>query len=66
MRKPPFDDEAKRRELLKRLNEIEGVNFPADAITKRPPIALQLLSDDGRLTKLLQAIDWFVDEVRKS
>ncbi len=33
--KPPFDDEAKRLLLLEKLNAIQGVNIPRDAITRR-------------------------------
>ena len=66
MRKPPFDDQAKRRELLRRLNEIDGVRLPADALSERPSIPLQVLSDDARRTKLLQVMEWFVAEVRKA
>jgi hypothetical protein len=32
--RPPFDDEAMRRELRDRLNEISGVDIPADALSR--------------------------------
>ena len=38
MRRPPFDDLDLRRELLRRLNEVPGVSFADDAITRRPSI----------------------------
>src|SRR5205085_364272 len=34
--RPPFDDEAKRAELLHRLNEIPGVSFTSDRIRGMP------------------------------
>lgn len=63
--RPPFDDEAKRRELLRRLNEIEGVNFAENAISRRPKIPLSVLSDDARMKKFLGALDWFASQVRE-
>lgn len=36
-RKPPFDEESKRRELLKLLNDIPGIDVPADTVTGRRP-----------------------------
>ncbi len=34
----PFDNESKRLELLRRLNEIPGIVISPEAITKRPNI----------------------------
>ena len=42
--KPPFEEESKRLELLSRLNAIDGVSIPADAITRRPAIPLAVLA----------------------
>ena len=64
--KPPFDSEQKRIELLNKLNAIDGVNLPPDAITKRPSIQLSVLAVPGRLDKLLAVYDWFIEEVRKT
>ena len=50
---PPFDDESLRLELLRRLNEMTGVNIPADKITKHPTIPLGLLKDDDVMEQLL-------------
>ncbi len=62
----PFDDEPKRLEYLRRLNEIDGVSIPATAIAGRPRIKLADLERDGRMNALLSALDWFYDEVRSS
>ena len=62
--KPPFDDESKRMELRRRLNEITGVDLPADKITKRPSISLSTLKEEAALKQCLEALNWFVEEVK--
>jgi hypothetical protein len=63
--RPPFDGDAKRREWLHRLNEIEGVNFAENAISRRPKILLSVLSDEARMKKFLGALDWFASQARE-
>lgn len=60
----PFVNEAKREELLHRLNEITGVNLPADRITGRPSFPLSALNDEAALKQFLEVLDWFVQEVK--
>ena len=62
--KPPFDSEDKRRQLLAKLNAIEGISLPKDAITRRPSIALGTLRDESVLQQFLQVFDWVVEEIR--
>jgi hypothetical protein len=62
--RPPFNDEAKRHELLEKLNRSPGVDIAADAITVRPRILLSTLNDDAALTHFLDALGWFVEEVK--
>ena len=62
--RPPFDSEAKRRELLGRLNTIEGVSIPEDAIARRPSIPLAVFADETRLAKFLKVYEWFVQEIQ--
>jgi hypothetical protein len=64
--RPPFDDEAKRQELRNRLNQIPGVDIPADALALRPRILLASLTDQAALDKFLEVLDWFVKEVKAS
>jgi hypothetical protein len=64
--KPPFDDEARRGEWLQRLNAVEGLSFPQDAMDRYPSIAMTTLSDETRLKAFLGAMDWFVAELRAS
>ncbi|MDQ3830656.1 MAG: hypothetical protein M3361_15405 [Candidatus Tectomicrobia bacterium] len=63
-RKPPFEEEAKRREVLRRLNAIDGVSIPPDAITRRPAIPLAVVAEAERLTEFLGVFEWFIHEVQ--
>jgi hypothetical protein len=58
MRRGPFNDEANRIELLKRLNELPGVSIPQDAITKYPSIKLSLLQEAKVLARFIEVLDW--------
>jgi len=58
--KPPFDDEGRRQELLRRLNEIPGVEFPPDAISRFPTIRLSTLSAETAIKAFLAALEWAV------
>lgn len=64
--KPPFDSEVKRRELLEKLNQIEGIDIPGDAISRRPSISLVELAKQGTVDQFLEIFDWFVAEIKKS
>lgn len=62
--KPPFTDEAKRLEFLRRLNEVPGFDMPEKAIDKYPTIRLTDLGKADAREKFLEALDWFVEEVK--
>ena len=62
----PFDDEAKRVELLRRLNAIDGITIEDDAITKYPSIALSILKNETAMKQFLETLDWVVQEIRAS
>jgi hypothetical protein len=62
MRKP-FDDLAKREELRKRLNDIQGINLVSGK--QRPSIPIATFSnDDEKLRRFLDVMDWCVGELR--
>jgi hypothetical protein len=63
--KPPFDSEEIRLEILRRLNEIDGVNLPDDVIGKRPTIRLGVLANPSALEKFLAVFDWMLEEFKK-
>lgn len=62
-RYPPFDDERKRLELRRRINEIPGVSLAREDITRRPSIPLSLLTQDVALEQMKSVLKWFEDEV---
>ena len=62
--RPPFDDETKRLELLRRLNEIPGIALPEDSITRRPGIPLSTLQDEPILEQFLTVLEWVVREIK--
>ena len=62
--RPPFDAEAKRQELLAKLNALAGVSLALDAIDRRPSIPLATLASEQATASFLAVLDWFVDEVR--
>lgn len=61
---PPFDDEAKRVELIHRLNQMPGVNIPDDAVRRVGKITLNLLVDPKSLAMFFAAVEWFFDQAR--
>ena len=64
MRRPPFAEEGKRKELANRLSAI-GVSIPDEALKKRPTFGLRLLLEPGHLDKFLEAFDWVLSEIKK-
>jgi uncharacterized protein with ParB-like and HNH nuclease domain/predicted transport protein len=64
--KEPFKSEQKRQALLSRLNAIDGVSLPSDAIARRPNIDLSVFRSPGPLGQLLQTFEWFIEQVRES
>jgi hypothetical protein len=65
--RPPFDDEQTRLELLRRVNEIPGVSFGPEVITKRPSIQLDLLaSNPVALEQLKRVLEWVEAEASQT
>ena len=63
--KPPFDADAKRLELLQRLNEVGGVDIGIDAV-KYPRFSLSSLQEPKNLSQFLSALDWAIEEAKAS
>ena len=61
--RPPYDDEARRRRLVAEINEIPGVDVPADAFNRRPSITLRALGNEAVLEAVLSVWAGFCDEV---
>lgn len=65
--KPPFDGEQARRDLLDRVNQVPGVSFGPDVISRRPSIPLSLMAHDPAASEELKdVIEWFEDEASKA
>jgi hypothetical protein len=62
--RPPFDDENKRKELLRRLNEIPGIALGPDVITKRPNIFLTKLENEVAFEKFINVFDWMIGAIK--
>jgi hypothetical protein len=62
--RPPFDQEAKRRDLLGRVNAALGrAALPEDAIGRLPNFPLALLAEESALRAFLAAFDWVIAEI---
>jgi len=61
---PPFDIEEKRLDLLRRLNEIPGVNLLPDSINRYPTFSLSALARANALEQFFQTIVWTIKEVK--
>ena len=54
----------KRIEILRRLNEIPGVNLPQDSIGRYPNIPVSTLANANALEQFLKAIAWTIEDVQ--
>ncbi|WP_243761116.1 hypothetical protein [Streptomyces sp. YIM 98790] len=57
----PFTDRAQRAELLRRLNELEGVDIPEGKLELRPGFRLSVLEKDRNHELLVETLTWFRD-----
>jgi hypothetical protein len=65
--RPFFDELENRRELMRRLNEIDGVNISNDDLAKRPSVPLSTLSSSpSNIEKFMDTLNWIVDRYRSS
>lgn len=64
--KPPFNTEEKRLDLLNRLNQIEGIQIPKEAIARRPSIKLEALAKYNTVEEFLDVFDWVVKEIKNT
>ena len=62
--RPAFDSIEKRMELLKRINEIPGVNLPEDGIDRRPSIRLSALTHNDASNHLLNVFAWIIEVIK--
>ncbi|MER5848709.1 hypothetical protein ABT126_17035 [Streptomyces sp. NPDC002012] len=55
----PFTDRGLRVELLRRLNELKGVDIPEGKLELRPNFRLSLLEGDDNRELLAETLAWF-------
>ena len=60
-----FSEMNKRQESLERLLEIDNFNVPVaeETLRRRPSVKASDLVDPKELDKLINALDWFVEQV---
>ena len=63
---PAFDGDAKRLDLLHRLNQVPGISLSSDSINRYPTILLSVLKDDSTLNQFLGVFDWVIQEIKSS
>lgn len=63
---PPFDSLETRRELLRRLNAIEGVRIPERMAETWPTVKLEALRGGRSLDQFQTALDWAIDQIERA
>lgn len=62
---PPFNDAAKRDELLKRIQQLPGLKLTdVGGMEGFPKFPIQSLSDSNHLKAFTDALEWIVSEIR--
>jgi uncharacterized protein with ParB-like and HNH nuclease domain/alkylated DNA nucleotide flippase Atl1 len=56
-RRPPFDDEPLRRELMSRLNEIDGIDLAEAKLDLRPSFPVEVFA--ARSEQICAVLEWF-------
>jgi hypothetical protein len=61
MNSMPFNDAAGKRELLSRINSIEGISIKEEYLTQRPAVSLSAFPPHSvKLEQLIEALGWAV------
>lgn len=63
-KKPPFSNETVRRQLLGKINEIPGVAFGEDVLTKRARIPFEKLVNGEALKMFKSTVSWLIEQVK--
>jgi hypothetical protein len=62
---PPFDTEEGRLELLRKFNQIPGIDILEDSIDKRPSFSMSVLGEEERLSHFFAVLEWAIQEILK-
>ncbi|MFE7781136.1 GmrSD restriction endonuclease domain-containing protein [Streptomyces nigrescens] len=60
-RRPPFDDEPLRRELMTRLNDIDGIDLAEAKLDLRPSFPVEVFAEKG--DDISAVLEWFLHTV---
>lgn len=60
---PPVGTDARKRELLRRVAAVPGVELTHEDLSRRPSLKMSALADPGALASFLAAFDWWLGEV---
>lgn len=63
--KPPFNQEERQMELIRRFNKIPGINIPLTKILKRPSFDCSLLIEENSFRQYINIYEDMLDEIRK-
>lgn len=63
-KKAPLDDVTVQRALLAKINDIPGVHFEEDVLSKRARIPLQVLTNPAAMSALKKAVSWLIQQVK--
>lgn len=63
-RRPPFDDEPLRCELLDRLNAIDGIGLAEAKLDLRPSFPLEVFAEHS--DELCAVLEWFAHRVAQA
>lgn len=63
MKSPPFDDSNRKRDLVRRFNEIPGIRI-SDGLNRFPSLELITLAEANRLDQFLDVAKWAVEQFR--
>lgn len=61
---PPFDDEARRLELLQRFNQVPGIRIPQSRLNARPSFPIDVLENEAAFTTFTEVLDWVLQAYR--
>ena len=62
--RPPFDQIEYKMVLMKRLNQIEGVNITESALNRRPSFDILLLAKEESYNQFIATFDWFYEQYK--
>ncbi|QDT48934.1 hypothetical protein Pan258_29810 [Symmachiella dynata] len=62
--KPPFESDEQRLEVINRFRSIDGIDFPDDAVNRRPSVLLSDLANETKLNQFLGSFDWILGKIK--